>query len=78
MVDGSFVRLKTASVSYRLSERTLKAIGLNTVSISLIGNNLWLIYSDSKLNGQDPEFFNAGGVALPINKQFVMSLKVGF
>jgi hypothetical protein len=78
VVDGSFVRLKTTSVSYRLSERTLKSIGLNAVSISLIGNNLWLIYSDPKLNGQDPEFFNAGGVALPINKQFVMSLKVGF
>lgn len=78
VVDGSFVRLKTASVSYRLPNRILDGIGLNSVSVSLIGNNLWLIYSDPKLHGQDPEFFNAGGVALPINKQFVMSLKVGF
>ena len=78
VVDGSFVRLKTASVSYRLSDRILSGIGLNSVSVSLIGNNLWLIYADKKLNGQDPEFFNAGGVALPINKQFVLSLKVGF
>jgi hypothetical protein len=77
-VDGSFARLKTASVSYRLSDRTLKAIGLNSVSVSVIGNNLWVIYSDPALHGQDPEFFNAGGVALPINKQFVLSLKVGF
>jgi hypothetical protein len=78
VVDGSFARLKTASVSYRLSDRTLKAIGLNSVSVSVIGNNLWVIYSDPALHGQDPEFFNAGGVALPINKQFVLSLKVGF
>lgn len=78
VVDGSFVRLKTASVSYRLSERLVKAVRLNNVSVSIIGNNLWLIYTDPKLHGQDPEFFNAGGVALPINKQFVMSLKVGF
>ena len=78
VVDGSFVRLKTASVSYRLSDRLLNNIGLNSVSLSLIGNNLWLIYADKKLNGQDPEFFNSGGVALPINKQFVLSLKVGF
>ncbi len=77
IVDGSFARLKTASVSYRLSDRLLKSIGFNSASISVIGNNLWLIYSDKKLNGQDPEFFNAGGVALPINKQFVMSLKLG-
>ena len=77
VVDGSFVRLKTASISYRLSDRILKGVGLNSASVSVIGNNLWLIYADKKLNGQDPEFFNAGGVALPINKQFVMSLKLG-
>jgi TonB-linked SusC/RagA family outer membrane protein len=77
VVDGSFVRLKTASVSYRLPDRILKGIGLNSASVSIIGNNLWLIYADERLNGQDPEFFNAGGVALPINKQFVLSLKVG-
>ena len=40
-------------------------------------NNLAL-YSDKNLHGPDPEFFNAGGVALPINKQFTLSLKVGF
>jgi hypothetical protein len=43
-----------------------------------VGTNLWLIYSDPALQGQDPEFFNAGGVALPINKQFTFSLKLGF
>jgi hypothetical protein len=40
-------------------------------------NNMWLIYSDKKLKGQDPEFFNAGGVAQPIQKQFTLSVKVG-
>jgi hypothetical protein len=78
VVDGSFVRLKTASITYRLSDRLLKSARLSNVSVSVIGNNLWLIYADPKLHGQDPEFFNAGGVALPINKQFVLSLKVGF
>jgi TonB-linked SusC/RagA family outer membrane protein len=78
VVDGSFVRLKTASITYRLSDRLIKSARLSNVSVSLIGNNLWLIYADPKLHGQDPEFFNAGGVALPINKQFVVSLKVGF
>ena len=77
VVDGSFVRLKTASLAYSLPQKLIKSIGLNTLSINVVGNNLWLIYSDSKLRGQDPEFFNAGGVALPINKQFVVSLKLG-
>jgi hypothetical protein len=77
VVDGSFVRLKTISLSYRLPANLLKRTGLNTASFSLQGNNLWLIYADKKLKGQDPEFFNTGGVALPVPKQVVLSLKVG-
>jgi hypothetical protein len=37
-----------------------------------------LLYSDRKLNGQDPEFFASGGVALPQPRQFTLSLNVGF
>jgi hypothetical protein len=37
-----------------------------------------MIYSDPLLHGQDPEFFNAGGIAQPINKQVTLSLRVGF
>jgi TonB-linked SusC/RagA family outer membrane protein len=77
VVDGSFVRLKTVSLIYNVPATTLQRFGLNTLSLNLVGNNLWLIYADPKLHGQDPEFFNAGGVALPINKQIVLSLKVG-
>jgi TonB-linked SusC/RagA family outer membrane protein len=77
VVDGSFVRLKTISLSYRLPAALLKRTGLNAASVNLQGNNLWLIYADKKLKGQDPEFFNTGGVALPVAKQVVLSLKVG-
>ena len=77
VVDGSFVRLKTVSLMYTLPAKILQKTGLGSASINLVGNNLWLIYSDPKLKGQDPEFFNAGGVALPVNKQFTLSLKVG-
>jgi hypothetical protein len=47
-------------------------------SITLTGTNLWLLYSDKKLYGQDPEFFASGGVALPVAKQITASLKLGF
>jgi hypothetical protein len=40
--------------------------------------NPWLIYADKRLNGQDPEFVNSGGVALPIAKQYTLTLKMGF
>lgn len=47
------------------------------MSLKLQATNLFLIYSDKKLNGQDPEFFNSGGVALPIPRQFTLTLRLG-
>lgn len=78
VVDGDFVRLKQVSLSYNLPSSRVNAIGLNSLSLSLVANNLWLIYADDRLNGQDPEFFGAGGVAMPIPRQFTLSLKAGF
>lgn len=78
VVDGSFVRLKSVQLQYTLPAKTIQGTPFKSISVNVVGNNLWLIYSDPELHGQDPEFFNAGGVALPINKQFTFSLKLGF
>ncbi|MEO6000761.1 MAG: SusC/RagA family TonB-linked outer membrane protein [Chitinophagaceae bacterium] len=77
IADGGFVRLKTVSLSYNLDAASLKSIGFNNVSLTAAAINPWLIYSDKKLKGQDPEFYNSGGVAQPISKQFTLSLKLG-
>lgn len=77
VADGSFARLKTVSLTYNLNEQLLKRAGMNAVSFTGAVTNPWLIYSDPKLRGQDPEFFNTGGVAQPIQKQVTLSLKVG-
>ncbi|HXL54809.1 MAG TPA: hypothetical protein VN958_01045, partial [Chitinophagaceae bacterium] len=77
VADGGFVRLKTVSLTYNIGQKLLKKIGFNALSITAVAANPWLIYSDKKLKGQDPEFFNAGGVAQPIQKQFTLSLKAG-
>ena len=50
---------------------------INNLSVKLQATNLFLLYADSKLNGQDPEFFNTGGVASPMPKQFTLTVKVG-
>ena len=78
VVDGSFVRLKSVQLQYTLPVKVIQGTPFKSISANLVGNNLWLIYTDPDLHGQDPEFFNAGGVALPINKQFTFSLKLGF
>ena len=69
------MRLKTVSLTYNLGQDILTKIGLNSLSVTAVSANPWLIYADPKLKGQDPEFFNTGGVAQPIQKQFTLSIK---
>ncbi len=76
VAKGDFVRLKTVSLTYVLPAALLQRLRFNNISVTGAAINPWLIYSDSKLKGQDPEFFNSGGVAQPIQKQFTLSLKV--
>lgn len=79
VANGSFIRLKTLSLSYRFPKTLLEKTGfLSNLAITLAGSNLWLIYADKKLNGQDPEFYNSGGVAQPMSRQFTIALNVGF
>jgi len=78
VAKGDFIRFKQISFGYDLPKSLMTKLGLANATVSLIGNNLALLYSDKKLNGQDPEFFGNGGVALPIPRQYTLSLKVGF
>lgn len=78
VADGGFIRLKTVSLSYNIPDKIVKRLGMYSASAMLSAYNLWLIYSDPKLQGQDPEFFNAGGVAQPIQKQMTFTLRLGF
>lgn len=77
VADGGFARLKYVALTYNLPQRFTNKIGFNNLSLTASGSNLWLLYADPKLKGQDPEFFNAGGVAQPLQRQLVLSLKVG-
>ncbi len=75
IADGGFIRLKEISLTYDLPKAFLQRIKFNSASVKIQATNLWLIYADSKLNGQDPEFFNSGGVATPNPKQFTFTLR---
>jgi len=78
VAKGDFIRLKNISLSYQIPKSITSKLKLSTASVALVGNNIALLYSDKKLNGADPEFFNNGGVAMPIPRQYTFSLKVGF
>ena len=77
VAKGDFIRMKEISLAYDFPKSIAHKLAMNSLSLKLQATNLFLIYSDSKLNGQDPEFTNSGGVATPMPKQFTMTLKFG-
>ena len=79
IAKGDFVRLKELALTYSMPSELVARTGvLSNVSLKLAATNLCLLYADKNLNGQDPEFINAGGVASPISKQFTATIRLGF
>ncbi len=77
IAKGDFIRMKEVSLSYDFPKSWLKPFKVSDFSLKLQATNLFLIYADKKLNGQDPEFFNTGGVAAPVPKQFTLTVRLG-
>ncbi|MBR1632019.1 MAG: SusC/RagA family TonB-linked outer membrane protein [Paludibacteraceae bacterium] len=86
VAKGDFIRLKEVSLAYdfpaeRLVSRKHKEEGkegvVRSLGLKFSATNLWLIYSDKAMNGQDPEYYNTGGVASPIPRQFTFTVRLG-
>lgn len=77
IAKGDYIKLSTVTLGYNLPSSITQRWGMTQAQLVLVANNLWVIYSDKRLNGQDPEFFASGGVALPSAKQVTLSLKLG-
>ncbi|WP_159025622.1 SusC/RagA family TonB-linked outer membrane protein [Aquimarina sp. Aq78] len=78
VVDGTYARMRSIALGYTVPSAYAEKIGFTSARIRIQGENLFLLYSDKALNGQDPEFFNSGGAALPVPKTVSLSLNVGF
>jgi len=76
IAKGDFIRMKEISLSYDFSQNVLEMLQITNMSLKLQATNLFLIYADKKLNGQDPEFFRSGGVSAPMPKQFTLTLRL--
>lgn len=77
IAKGDFIRMKELSLSYDFPQKWASALHVADVNLKLQATNLFLIYSDKKLGGNDPEFFRSGGVAAPMPKQFTLTLRLG-
>ncbi len=82
--DGSWLKLRTVSLSYSLNSKFVKRIHANKISLSLSANNilLWTPYK-----GFDPEgnYFSPGsniygynGLNVPLSRDYTLGLNVEF
>jgi hypothetical protein len=78
IAKGDFIRMKEITLGYDFNRSWLSKTPFSSLSLKLQATNLFLFYADKKLNGQDPEFVNTGGVAAPLPRQFTLTLRVGF
>jgi hypothetical protein len=83
--DGSYIKLRTASLTYWVNPSLLKGKFIKTASLSVTGRNLW-IYSPH-FTGADPEVSSWGtgngdvGVyafSTPTSRSVNFSLRLGF
>lgn len=78
VADGSFIRMKNISLGYTLSTSLAKHFGVKGAQFKLQATNPFLIFSDKKLRGQDPEFYQTGGVSVPVFRQYTLLFSVTF
>lgn len=78
VASGAFIRMRDVSLTYNFDKKWISALKISDLALKLQVTNPFLIYSDKKLNGQDPEFLGAGGVAMPVPRQAILTLKLGF
>lgn len=81
--DGSFVKLRNVTLSYRLPKTVLANTFIDNLTLSLIGRNLWIIHKNTPYT--DPEAgMSAGNVigfqngAHPTFREIGASIKVEF
>lgn len=78
VASGNFMRLKEISITYDFPKALVEPLMMKNLSLKIQATNICLLYADPRLNGQDPEFVNVGGVASPMPKQITFTLKAGF
>lgn len=80
--DGSYLRLKTVSLGYRLPRDITKKLGFDKLSVNLIGNNLltWTNYSgwDPEVNFNNPLLSGLDRIAYPRSRNFTFSFNASF
>ncbi|MHB0754803.1 SusC/RagA family TonB-linked outer membrane protein [Polaribacter sp. M15] len=80
--DGSYLRLKTVSLGYRLPKDITQKLGFKSLRFNLIGNNLitWTNYTgwDPEVNFNNPLLSGLDRIAYPRARNFTLSFNATF
>ncbi|WP_237072205.1 SusC/RagA family TonB-linked outer membrane protein [Prevotella herbatica] len=77
VISADYIRLASLSLTYELSEKLLPKLGLQRLSITAAGNNLYTL-CNSKLKGQTPTQSGFSDVQLSDNPYYTISINVQF
>lgn len=77
VVDGSNIRLRTASLSYNVPTKWIEKMGLSAANVRLEGYNL-LLFSSKKLRGQDPSQMSLGLRTTPPLPSYSFTVNLSF
>ena len=88
--DASFIRLKTASLSYTFDKKLLSKLGIESARIHLTGNNLALLYNPlgvydpevtyttNSMSGYTGAVISTGIGVYPLIRSFALGLDISF
>ncbi|RCH55720.1 SusC/RagA family TonB-linked outer membrane protein [Mucilaginibacter hurinus] len=85
IVDGSYVKVRTASLSYQFKKSQFKGLPFNALTVGVFGNNLF-IWTAKENKYVDPEINSAGATneqgfdftAMPSIRNYGFNVKVNF
>lgn len=75
LASNNFLRLKTVEIAYKLKTKFFRKLALESVDISVMGENLW-VWDSVKL--WDPEQAKYNGGKYPIQRTFTFNLSLNF
>ncbi len=75
-VDGSYIKLKTVTLGYRIPKKALERIKLEGVRFYLTGNNLFSWANSDLVQNYDAE--RGGDARSPLLRQFVLGVNLDF
>ncbi|NLR65714.1 TonB-dependent receptor [Chitinophaga varians] len=76
LMDASFIRLKSAQVSYSIPKNLYRAIGIDNIRVFVSGFNLFSIDKMRKFN-RDPETNNITGISYPQTRIYRAGISIG-